>query len=73
MEVLYSVRKTLLKSCGRDPKDYKKIHQLPQTVDLYVAFSSDTDVKIINQLQNAFDSLKKQGIVSSLYKTYGLD
>lgn len=54
---------------GFNPKEYENVYTLKED-SLYYAFHKDTDQKILDQLQNALDSLKKQGIVKEIISKY---
>jgi len=52
--------KYMMKTLGMDPNDYEAIFALKE-VDLYIAFSKQTDDAVINALQKSLDEMKKKG------------
>ena len=57
------------KDQGYDPDDFEEVFFL-QKSDYYYAFNKNTDDKIVNQLQAAFDQVKESGRLEEIIRDY---
>lgn len=55
-----------------DPKLFKAVYKI-KTVGLFITFSKSTSKEIVDQWQNAYDSLKQEGIIEEICKKWGID
>ena len=72
VELMFSARKNILSEWGQNAEDYKRVHTVSGDFGVYLAFSTDTDKKVIQSLQKALDEIKAEGLDKPIYAKYGL-
>lgn len=69
--IAYNIPSTFycLKSMGENPADYEEIYLLRE-VELYYAFSADTDTALIEDFQSHLDLIKEMGLYNRIIDGY---
>ncbi len=65
-----NVAKWELKSSGFNLEDYEVVYILEDKYDLYYAINKDTSDKLVQDLQHAFDEVKRLGIYQQIMDRY---
>ncbi|MDO8872025.1 MAG: transporter substrate-binding domain-containing protein [Methanoregula sp.] len=61
----------IARNVGIDPSAFRAVYPV-RTVDMYIAFSTDTPDSVIKNWQDALDAMKRDGTFDAIRKKYGL-